>query len=491
MADQPNPPVLNAEFAWLRPGHEASSQAVGITFADGTISKVETDQAISGGKGLFAMPALVNAHDHARGLHHLAFGARDEPFETWRGALYAQPRIDPYLNALYAFSRMALAGIGTTLCVYSSIKTDRLIEDAVAIARAARDVGIRVGFVVPLRNQCTMALGDDQLTLSMHDRGDQDTIRSTWLNDWPAVEDYVSLVGEVAAHIENDMIAVQYGPNSPHACDPALTRAIGERSAKDGRRIHTHFLESEPQHQWAKAHYPNGLVRHLKEVGWLSERLTTAHGIWLDETDLALMAEAGTTVAINTSSNLRVFSGLSPVDRYLAHGVGFAFGMDSFSLDDDDDMFRELKLSYWLHSPAHRHPRLTLDRFYDEALNTGFRIVMNRDGYGRIEPGSPADLVVLDYAKMGRDVIEGMIDPSDVVLTRACNRYVRDLFVAGKQVVAEGRLVNVDFEAVEDEIFAASKAQGERMRALQPVLRRHQQTLARFYQAGNHRRRTV
>src|SRR5690606_34332027 len=124
---------------------------------------------------------------------HLAFGARDEPFETWRGALYAQPRIDPYTNAAYAFSRMALSGIGTTLCVYSSIRTDRLVDDAGEIARAARDVGIRIGFVVPIRNQSTMALGEDRELLTLHASEDRETIKQTWLNDWPNGDRYIDI----------------------------------------------------------------------------------------------------------------------------------------------------------------------------------------------------------------------------------------------------------------------------------------------------------
>ena len=482
------PPLIHADHAWLRPGHEPSRVNVGVSIAGAAIAGVaEGEVASPQGRGRFLMPALVNAHDHARGLRHLAFGARDEPFETWRGALYAQPRLDPYTNAAYAFARMALSGIGTTLCVYSSIRTDRLVADAGEIARAARDVGIRIGFVVPIRNQSTMALGNDLELLALHESGDRETIRQTWLNDWPDGDRYVDIVRSIGREIEGPLVSVQYGPNSPHACSEDLREKISQASQEDGRRIHCHFLESVPQREWADANYPGGLLPHLADMGWLSERFTAAHGIWLDDRDCALMGQNGVTVAINTTSNLRVFSGLSPVRRYLAHGVGFGFGMDSFSLDDDDDMFHELKLSYWLHSPAHHEPRLSLATFYDQALATGYRIVMNEGGYGAIEPGAPADLVSLDYAAMSGDIIDGMIDANDVVLTRATAKYVRDLWVAGRQVVKDGRVTGVDFEALEAEVFAQARAQGERMRALRPVLKRHQRTLGDFYASGGHR----
>ena len=488
MQPQPKPLELHAEHVWLRPGHGPSRANMEIAISGAAIAAVEPAATPSAqGRGRFVMPALVNAHDHARGLRHLAFGARDEPFETWRGALYAQPRIDPYTNAAYAFARMALSGIGTTLCVYSSIRTDRLVDDAAEIARAARDVGIRIGFVVPIRNQSTMALGDDLDLLAMHEAADRETIKGTWLHDWPSAERYVDIVRSIGGAIESPLASVQYGPNSPHACSEDLREKIAEVSQEDGRRIHCHFLESVPQREWADANYPNGLLPHLADIGWLSNRFTAAHGIWLDDRDCALMGGNGVTVAINTTSNLRVFSGLSPVSRYLAHGVGFGFGMDSFSLDDDDDMFHELKLSYWLHSPVHHQPRLSLAKFYDQALATGYRIVMNEPGYGAIEVGARADLVSLDYAAMSRDIIDGMIEPADVVLTRATSRYVRDLWVAGRQVVRDRRLTGVDFDALEQEVFAQARAQADRMRQFKPILRRHQQTLAEYYASGGHR----
>ena len=55
------------------------------------------------------MPALVNAHDHARPLSPTSFGAAGKPLETWLLRLAAMPSIDPYLGALAAFGRAARA----------------------------------------------------------------------------------------------------------------------------------------------------------------------------------------------------------------------------------------------------------------------------------------------------------------------------------------------------------------------------------------------
>jgi cytosine/adenosine deaminase-related metal-dependent hydrolase len=431
------------------------------------------------------MPALVNAHDHVRGLRHLAFGAKDQRFETWRAALYAHPRIDVYSNACLALGRMALVGIGTTLCVYSSIRVDRLIDDARAIARAARDVGIRVAFVVPFRNRCTMALGDDQAVLALQSSEDRALIEKTWLYPWPSPQAYIEIAREIGK-LESDTFFVQYGPNSPHACSDDLMEAIIAASAADNRRIHMHFLESEPQRQWADAAFPNGVLAHYDAMGLFSDRFTGAHGIWLSQAECDLLASRGASMAVNTSSNLHLYSGLSPIDRYIRAGLRFSFGLDSFSLDDDEDMLRELRLSFYLHSVAHRPPGLTPAMLFDSALKTGFWIATNKDGYGSIETGQPMDIVSIDYAAMTRDLIDGMIEPEDAMIARASSRYVRDLWVAGKKIVSDGKLITIDLPAVEQEVLAQARSAGEEMRNLKPAMARHQKTLREFYDRGLH-----
>lgn len=483
---------IPAGYVWRRPGHASPEQNASVSVKDGLIEAVHLNgSAPSASGGRLLMPALVNAHDHGRALMNLAFGARDELYETWRGALYAQPYLDPYTSAAYAFGRMALAGIGTTLCVYSSINVERLADDAEAICRAARDVGIRLGFVVPLRNQNTMALGDDSQVLAMHDPADQDMIRNTWLYPWPTPKDYVALVRDIARRVEGPTVSVQYGPNSPHACSDDLIRAIAEGSAEDGRRIHAHFIETVPQREWADAHYPDGIVPHLDKLGWLSPRFTAAHAIWLNDEECSLFGSRGVTVAVNTSSNLRLYFGMSPIKSYIANGVGFGFGMDSFSIDDDSDMFRELRISHWIHAADHLSPRLTHPLLWDGALKTGFKIVMNDDNYGAIEPGMPADLLGIDYEAMSSDIVEGLVKPEDAMIVRATSRYVADLWVAGRQIVRDGRLTGLDYEALHREVMKDAKSQGRRMREMQPLLRRHQSTLRAFYDAGLHKRRTA
>jgi cytosine/adenosine deaminase-related metal-dependent hydrolase len=475
---------------FAHPGHAGCLYGATIRIADGKIVSVEAsgDAATAGaGRRYVAMPALADAHDHGRGLHHLAIGARDQMFELWRAALYAHPPVDPYLNTALAFARLARAGISSVMHVHSSILVDQLPDHAERVARAARDVGIRLSFVVPLRDQNTMGLEDDEAMLARHDAADRERIRRTWLYPFPSPASYMDLVRAIAAKIDGPTVSVQYGPNSPQACSEALIEAMCAASAADGRRITTHLHETRQQQEWGDAKFREGFMQHYDAMGLFSERFTGAHGVWLRPADVELMAARGASVAVNMSSNFRLRSGIAPVGQYIKSGMRFAFGIDAFSIDDDDDAFRELRLAHWLHSPSYAEHPLTPARLFDAWLECGYHAVNNVRGYGKVEPGAPADLVLLDYEAMSYDMISDSVDELDVLLTRAGNRHVDRVIVAGREVVRDGRPVGVDVDEIEREVLAQARAAKGFVDDIQPVLARSQATLERFYRGGGHR----
>jgi cytosine/adenosine deaminase-related metal-dependent hydrolase len=471
------------------PGKGGCQYGATIRWVDGKLASVSATGRIDDagtGKGLLALPALVNAHDHGRGLRQLAFGARDQQLELWRAALYAHPPVDAYLNTALAFGRLARAGVGTVVHVHSSIAVDKLLSDAQAVARAADDVGIRLAFVVPLRDCRTLGYGDDEEMLARHPAEDREMIRAKWLYEFPPPAEYMALVRETARRIEGPMVSVQLGPNSPLACTDALLEATAAESAAHNRRIHTHLLETATQRRWSDARYKRGLIAHLDDLQILSPRFTGAHGVWLKANDCELLAERGSSIAINTSSNLRLRSGVAPVCDYIRAGMRFALGVDSSSFDDDDDALREMRVTHWLHSLDGNPAPLTPELLFDAALRNGFAVAMNSEKYGTVEPDMPADLVVLDYDAMSHDVIDGMIDEIDAVLTRCTRNHVRHVFVGGRQIVKDGCAVGVDLEAIENELLAQARAAGASMRALRPVMERSQATLRAFYSSGGH-----
>jgi cytosine/adenosine deaminase-related metal-dependent hydrolase len=160
----------------------------------------------------------------------------------------------------------------------------------------------------------------------------------------------IARVEAIAAAVESPTFSVQFGPNGARWCSDELLGAIAEVSARTGRRIHIHFLETRYQRAFADAHYAEGVAARLERLGLVCDRLTLAHGVWARPEELDLMARHGVTLATNPSSNLHLRSGVAPVGDAWARGVKVALGVDASAVDEDDDIVREARLGHFLHA---------------------------------------------------------------------------------------------------------------------------------------------
>jgi cytosine/adenosine deaminase-related metal-dependent hydrolase len=417
--------------------------------------KVEAVGAIAPAEAapFFVMPALVNAHDHGRALRTSSLGAGGKPLETWLQYQALIPSLDPYLVAVVALSRAALGGIGTVMMHLTRPQalTD-LPAEAAAIARAARDVGVRVGFAVSMRDRNPLVYGPSEPILAALPPQARREIEKIIARPARRPQEFIALVDEVVAAAAGPMFDVQFGPNGVQWCSDALLAAIAEESRRDGRRIHMHLLETGYQRAWADASHPEGVVKHLDALGLLSPRLTLAHCVWARPDELELLAARGVTIAVNASSNLHLRSGIAPVARMIGSGCRIALGIDGGAFDDDDDALRELRLLHLLHVGTGFNVAMNREQLLRTAFANGRLAVTNAAGDSVIRPGEPADLLLLDWAAIDDDRLCADIDALQLVLTRATARHIRELIVEGKTVVRDGMVTGVDAVAARAEL---------------------------------------
>jgi cytosine/adenosine deaminase-related metal-dependent hydrolase len=165
---------------------------------DGCIGAVEPDQPGGQGRDLLVMRALANAHDHGRGLRPLCYGAFDQLLETWFTALNVHPPIDPYLNAAWAFARMAKSGIGLVVHCHMAANNWTLIDHAAAVCRAAEDIGIRLAFVVPMRDRYRLGYFPDDAVLDRLPPEYREQVRRRWLADVLPPQEQLQIADEIA-----------------------------------------------------------------------------------------------------------------------------------------------------------------------------------------------------------------------------------------------------------------------------------------------------
>lgn len=473
---------VEAEWLFAAPGSEPSLRQVGLDIAGGRITAIDHAR---GGAGKAMLPALVNAHDHGRGLRSAAFGAFDQPLESWVASLRMVPGVDLYTTCVVAFGRLALSGVAAISHVHIPGGGDT-VEEALTVARAARDVGVRVAYALPVVDANAFVYGGPSRFCTCHNPADWSVVRN-WDGRPESAIEQMERIGEVAAACESATFSVQYGPAGPQWVTEAGLRRLGELSAGDGRRIHMHLLESTAQRQWSDRHYPAGLLAHLDALGLLSPALTLAHCVWLTDAEIDLLAARGATAVINTSSNLRLRSGIAPVRRFAERGLRFGFGLDGLAFNDDEDALFELRLLSLLHGPrGFDDPGVDRAAMWRAATANGRFTIDGQADAGRLAVGADADIVVVDVAALAEDGVAALCDPLDLIMTRAARRHVSDLFVAGRQVVSNGRLTGVDLDAAERELIAAARAASGSALAEQPLMRRHLAAIDAYYRGGRH-----
>lgn len=463
------------------PGRDPISGPVDIHIAAGRILAVTPTGASQ--SPLLALPPLVNGHDHGRGLTPLAYGALDQTLELWLPALKLQPSLSVYTVTALALAQMARSGIGAAVHCHNPSGGD-LMEAVQAVCQAARDVGLRLALAVPMNDRNALAYGDPQRLLELVPAADRPRLQQLWSPPTLPAAEQVARVEAIAAACEDDYIHVQYCPWGPQWCSPTLLEGIAAAAADTGRPVHMHLLETRYQRQWADAHYPQGLVRYLDDIGLLSPRLTVAHGVWLRPDEMELLAQRGVVVSVNTSSNLRLRSGIPPYQRLRAAGVAIAFGLDGMALHNPGDAFQELRLNYHLHAQDTLAPPTPADLF--EAQRQGLWAVTHRRDLGQLQPGQGADILLLNDAAMGPEWLPQTSDPLERIVACARPERVAGLWVNGRQVVNKGQVLGVNEAELAAEVAAGVRSQAAGVYSLQPLARRYQEALKQFYGQGLH-----
>jgi cytosine/adenosine deaminase-related metal-dependent hydrolase len=459
----------------------ASAGAQVITITGNRIASIEPTSAPSPNR-LLAMPALVNAHDHGRAVRTSSINADAKPLESWVHYLTLFPSVDPYLAAAMTFGNSALGGTGTVMVHYTRAQglTD-LPTEAAEVARAARDVGVRVGFAVSMKDRNPLVYGGSEKLLAALPPEARSEIERRFMRKPLSPRDYIALVDDVAAAADGPGFNVQYGPNGVQWCSDELLQAVAQASHRTGRRVHMHLLETKYQRQWADAAYPGGMVRMLDEIGLLSPRLTLAHCVWARPDELELLAERGVIISLNTSSNLHLHSGIAPAIKMKECGCSVALGIDSKALDDDDDALRELRLSYLLHAGSGFDLAATRQQALQAAVSHGRFAVTNVNDDGLIGAGSAADMLLLDWAALDDDGLLEDIDPINMLFSRATARHIRELIVGGKTIVQDGRVSGVDLPAIRQELLSRMRSGMAENPAFLAALSALDQAVARHY----------
>jgi 5-methylthioadenosine/S-adenosylhomocysteine deaminase len=370
--------------------------------------------------GMLLCPPMVNGHTHAAMTLFRGFGD-DMPLMEWlqKKIWPAEAKLEP--DDVYWGTRLACIEMirsGTT-------RFFDMYWHGGEVARAVLDSGIRAAVSTVMIDELDPAKGEAMR---------------------PEVLESLDRVAEAG-----ETVSPSLGPHAIYTVSGESLSWIAQVGNEREIPIQIHLSETEQEVQDCLEAHGKRPAAYLDSLGFLGERTVLAHGVWLDDSELELVAERGTTVVANPAANMKLgVGGLLPYPQAASAGVAIGLGTDGVSSNSNLDMFEEVKLFALTQKHASGDPS-TLPAAEALAIARGLRSPVL--GATSLAAGEPADFLLI----RGSDPELSVGEP-DADLVYAAGGSVVDSTVVAGQVLMRGREV-----AGAEEVVAEVRSRAARL----------------------------
>jgi guanine deaminase len=453
-----SPDALSAPFADLLIEHGR----IAAILPPGTRAD---DAALHDASRRLVIPGLVNGHTHGHG--GLAKGAGDKwdlalllAHAPWVGG--GRSLDDKRLSTTLTAVEMLKKGCTAAFDMPAEFPLPT-VDGLDAMAEAYATVGLRA-VIAPMVADLTFFQATPGLIEALPEphRARASAMR---LGDAAATIAAIEAAARGWSHGARG-IALGCAPTIPlHGTDEFLRacRALAERH---GMRMQTHVAEARYQAAGGALRYDGAtLLEHMDALGLVGPWFSAAHGVWLTESDLALLARRGAGMSHNPGANMRLASGIAPVRAAIRAGVTVGIGTDGSSSSDNQNMFEAMRLAAFA-------SRLWEDAEEADWLGTAETVRLATAGSaallgldaGTIEAGKPADLVLLDLDHVNWAPLN---DAANQLVWTEDGSAVRDVMVGGAWKLRDRVVLGLD----EAKLAADAQEAAERLRGANAEVR--------------------
>ena len=198
---------------------------------------------------------------------------------------------------------------------------------------------------------------------------------------------------------DNGLITVMLGPHAPYTCGREYLKLLVDTAGELGCEMHMHLAETEQEVKDCVKNFGMTPIKYADSLGILDRGCLVAHGVWVTEEEMELMAAKKARVAHNPQSNLKLASGIAPVEKMLAKGVTVGLGTDGATSNNNLDMLEETRLAAMLHKGVTYDPLcIPAATAWDMATCQGAKC-LGYDNLGKLEEGWLADIVLYNMDK--------------------------------------------------------------------------------------------
>ncbi len=346
------------------------------------------------------MPGMINLHTHAamslmRGL------ADDLPLMPWLKA-HIWPAEAELVSADFVHDGTQLS------CAEMLSGGTTTFNDMYFFPKAAAEASLRMG----IRANLGLIVLDTS---------------TAYAND---ADHYIQLGLDTRDHFRDEsLIGFSFAPHVPYTVSDASFQRIATLAEQVGIGVHIHVHETQDELQ--KSEEVHGLrpLSRLANLGLLGPHVTMAHCVHLEDAEIQLLLEHGCNIAHCPTSNLKLASGIAPINQYMHSGINVGLGTDGAASNNRLDMFAEMRLAALLaKGQSGDATSVSAYQALEMATINGAKALNLDDKIGSIEVGKLADLTAVSMSDIN---CQPCFDPVSHLVYVAGREQVSHTWVSG------------------------------------------------------------
>lgn len=239
----------------------------------------------------------------------------------------------------------------------------------------------------------------------------------------------------------NGRITTMLGPHAPYTCPPDYLKQVIEVAKEIKAEIHIHLSETKFEVDTCIEKFGKTPIAHMDSLGLLDLGVLAAHCVHVTPEDIKLMKAKNVRVAHNPQSNLKLASGIAPVQQMLEAGLIVGLGTDGASSNNNLDLLEEVRLAALLHKVREDNPKVIPAQTALEMGTSCGAQALGLDKVGKLAVGYKADIVLYDMNKL---TWAPKHDRNSLLVYSANSSDVHTVLVDGQVLVADGKLTTID-----------------------------------------------
>jgi len=198
----------------------------------------------------------------------------------------------------------------------------------------------------------------------------------------------------------NGRIKIMFGPHAPYTCSPEFLGKIISSASKLNASIHIHLSETKDEVENSYKILKKSPIRHVYDLGLFELHTIAAHCVHINDEDINILKEKNVYPVNNPSSNFKLASGFSPVNKMLKEGIKVALGTDGAASNNNLNMFKEISMASIVNKAVDNDPMSVsaLETLKMATLNGAYALGLEKE-IGSLEVGKKADIIILDMDK--------------------------------------------------------------------------------------------